>query len=319
VRLLAFLLLASAQAALAQPQVYPVRPITLVIPFAPNGAADITGRLLAERMSGVLQQPVVVQNRPGRGGMIATTQVSGAPADGYTLLYVTSATFVVAPLFERIPKYDPLSSFEPITLVSFVKSVIAVNPAVPAKNLDELMALLKASPGKYRYATSGPGGHSYMTGELFKTQTGMDIVDVPFRGPIAAVEAVASGNADILFELAVLSRKAAADGRVRPIVTMGFEREPLFPQVPATAELGMRDLTSYFWGGIVAPAGTPPTIVEVINRAVRSVLSEMEAQATFLRYSMQAETSTPQEFHNLIQGELTKWSRVVPLSATAPR
>lgn len=315
-RLAAAALLLASLATPAEAQVYPARPITIVVPFAPGGAADIVARLLAERMTAILQQQVTVENRAGRGGQLGSEAVARAQPDGYTLLYATNATMVTGPIFMRTPGYDPLRSFAPVSLVSFMKAVLAVNPAVPAQTLAELTALLKANPGRYRYAHAGAGTHSFLTAELFKTQTGLDIRDVAAKGPAAAVETVARGDADIYMDVAVGLFKAMDEGRVRPIAVMALARVPNRPQIPTTVEQGMPELLSYTWTGVLAPHGTPPAIIEVLNRAVGSVLSEMEAQATFVRYGMQAEHSAPEEFQRIIAGDLARWSRALPLSAT---
>jgi|SRR6266850_930215 len=298
-------------------QVYPVRPIKLVIPFAPNGGADITGRLFAERLGGILKQQVTVENRPGEGGATATAAVSRAAPDGYTLLHVTTATFVTTPIFSRTPSYDPLSSFVPVTLLSSMAAVIVVNPSLPARTLQELTALVKASPGRYRYATAGSGSLSFLAGELFKSQTQLDVKEVQAKGPIAAAQSVASGGADMMFDLAVFFVPGAREGKLRPLATMASGRIPQFSEVPSTTEAGMPDLIAYSWSGLVAPFGTPPETVDVINRAAQAVLAEIETQATFQRYGLVAEGSSPGEFHRIIRAELTKWARALPLSATS--
>ena len=317
-RLLALLALAVIALPCAA-QVYPVRPITLVIPFAPGGGADITGRLIAERLSGILKHQVRVENRPGGGGAVASQMVAQAQPDGYTLLLATTATMVSGPLFARAPAYDPLRSFTPVSLVTFMKTLISVSPDMPVTKYEELLALLKNSPGKYRYATGGPGTTSHLAAELFKAETGLDIGELIVKGPMAAIEAVGRGQAHIVFELSVIQEQAVREGKLRPLAAMAGRRVPHFPGVPTTAELGMPELVAYSWSGIVAPHGTPPAIAEVINRAVGEVLSEIETQTTLLRYRLQVEHGSAEEFQQLIHGELTRWSRAVPLSASAPR
>lgn len=315
--LAALTLLAAAQAAAGQ--VYPVKPITLVVPFSAGGAADGVARLLAERLNGILQQPVRVENRPGAGFSRASQAVAQAEPDGYTLLYVTESTLVAWPVFARAPNYDPLASFTPISLLSWMPCVLAVNPAIQARDLDELVAALKGAPGRFRYATDGWGTMPFRAGELFKTETGVDIRELAAKTPLAAVESLARGNADLMFELSVFFLAPAREGRVRPLAIMGHARLPELPGVPTTAELGFPGMVAYYWTGVVGPAGMPRGIVEVLNRAVRDILAEIETQATFRRLRIVAESSTPGEFHRLIGAEFAKWSRVVPLSATAPR
>ena len=300
-------------------QVYPARPIKLVVPFAAGGAADIVGRAVAERLAGVLKQQIVVENIAGAGGALATSLTAKAEPDGYTLLYVTTSTFVTTPIFIRTANYDPLTSFAPISLLSSMAAMVVVNPSLPAQNLGELAALIKAAPGRYRYATSGVGTLSFLGGELFKSLTRLDIREVQAKGPTAAAQSVVSGDADMMFDLPVFFVKHAREGKLRPLAAMGISRSPDFRDVPTAVEAGLPELLAYAWSGVVAPAGTPRDIVDVINRAVRSVLAEIETQATFQRYGLFAEGSTPGEFERIIRAELTKWSRALPLSATAPR
>jgi tripartite-type tricarboxylate transporter receptor subunit TctC len=314
------LLVLAFAACLAAPvysQVYPVQPIKLVVPFAAGGGADVIGRLLAERLTGILKQQVTVENRPGGGGTFATREVSKAAPDGYTLLYVTTATLVTGPIFLRTPGYDPLRSLVPISLLSTQPAMTVVNPKIPARNMEELTALIKASPGRYRYAHAGVGSLSYLSGELFKSQTGLDIKDVSVKGPAAATQSVINGDADMMFDLALFFVFKAREGQVRPLAVMGYNRVPGLPDVPTVAEAGMPELTAYNWTGLVAPSGTPPETIDVVNRAVHSVLSEIETQATFQKHGTSAEGSTPAQFHRLIEAELVKWARALPLSATA--
>lgn len=299
----------------ANAQVYPVRPIKLIVPFAEKGAADIISRLLANRLSGIMQQPVVVQNMQGGGGALASEYVALSAPDGYTVLYVTGATLVNGPIFSRAPRYDPLASFAPIAFVSLSPSALAVHPSFPAQKFDQLMAAIKDAPGRYRYATLGPGSHSFLTGELFKSQTQLDVKEVVTKR--RAWELVANGDADMIFDAAVPLFTGVKEQRMRMLAVMGHARFPSLPEVPTTVELGHPELTSYVWSALVAPARTPPEIIQVLNQATQSVLSEIETQATFSRYGMHAEGSTPAELRQFIGSELTKWSRALPLSATA--
>lgn len=311
------ILAAAAQGAHAQ--VYPVRPITIVAPFAAGGAADVVSRLLAERLTGILQQQVRVENRPGGGGTLATQQVSKAEPDGYTLLYVTGSTLVHSPLFLRTLGYDPLRSLEPVSLIGWMPGMAVVNPKLPARDLRELVSLLQASPGRYRYATSGVGGLSYLAGELFKSETGLDVRDVSARGPRAAAQLVADGGADMMFDLVITLDRKVRDGELRALAIMGPNRIRELPDVPTVAEAGMPEFTAYNWGGLAAPFGTAPETVQVLNKAVQEVLSEIGTAASFRNYGLYAEGSTPEELRKLIQAELTKWARALPLSATTPR
>ena len=302
----------------AHAQVYPVQPITIVVPFAPRGAGDTISRLLAERLSGPLHQLVNVENRPGGGGARATEQVSKATPDGYTVLYVTGSTMLV-PLFDRTPGYDPLRSLEPISFVSWAPGLIAVNRRISARDLPELTALVRANPGRYRHATYGPGSLSFLAGELFKTQTSSDIRDATVKGVGAVVQSVVKGDADMIFDTAIPIIPKVLSGELRALAVMGHGRIAELPDVPTVSEAGMPEFTAYMWSGIAAPFGTPPEIVDVLNRSVREVLDEIETKNAFRKYGQYAESSTPEGFRRFIQAELSKWARAVPLSATAPQ
>ncbi len=315
---IATVLAATAWPHAARAQVYPTQPIKLVVPFAPGGAGDTVGRLIAERLSSILKQPVTVENRPGRGGAAATEQVAKAEPDGYTLLYATNGTLVTSPIFMRLPGYDPLRSVVPVSLISLMPATVSVNPSIPARTLHELLELIKGAPGRYRYSTAGVGTTSFLVGELFKTQTGLDVRDVAFKGPGAAVQGVIAGHADILFEPAAFLPSKAKDGLLRPLAVLGHGRYPQLKDVPTASEAGAPDLIAYVWAGLVAPYGTDAETIDVLNRAVQQVLSEIETMATFQKVGMHAEGSTPQQFHDLIRGDFAKWSRAIPLSATVP-
>lgn len=312
------LLAAAAWPHAALAQVYPTQPIKLVIPFAPGGAGDTVGKLMAERLSSILKQPVTVENRLGRGGAAATEQVAKAAPDGYTLLYATNGTLVTSPIFLRVPGYDPLRSVVPVSLISLMPAAVSVNSNVRARTLQDLLELIKSTPGRYRYATAGAGTTSFLVGELFKSQTGLDVREVAFKGPSAAVQGVIAGDADILFEPAVFVASKAKDGLLRPLAVMGHGRYPQLKDVPTASEAGAPELIAYVWAGLVVPHGTAAETVDVLNRAVQQVLSEIETMATFQKVGMHAEGSTPQQFHDLIRRDLEKWSRAIPLSATVP-
>lgn len=301
----------------AHAQVYPVRPITIVVPFPPGGGADFVTRLLAERLGPILSQAINVANRGGAGGTLATREFSKAAPDGYTLLYITGATVVTAPILQRTPGYDPLKSLVPISLIGWAPGMAVIHPKLPARDLGELVSLIKASPGRYKYSTSGEGTHSYLAGELFKSTTGLDVRGENYKGPANAVKALVAGEVDMMFDLAIFSIPKVRDGELRALAIMGPNRIRELPDVPTVAEAGMPEFTAYNWSGLAAPSGTAQETVQVLNKAVREVLAELETNATFRNAGLYAEGSTPEELHKLIQAELAKWARALPLSATA--
>jgi len=311
----ALLLALGAWLPAATAQVYPTQPIKLVVPFAREGSADIIGRAIAERMSGPLGQSVTVQNQPGGGGTVASLAVSKAAPDGYTLLVATNSTLVISPILLQTTAYDPLSSFAPVSLLSLMPSLIVVNPNFPAGSLQELINLIRSSPGRYRFAHGGVGSLSHLNGELIKSQLGLDLKDIAFRGPGAAAQAVANGEADMMFDVFVFFVHPDRASQWRPIAAMDSVRIPRLPRVPSAAEAGYPALTSYSWTGIVAPAGTPEPIIEVLNGAIRAALDQLETQATFAKLGLEPAGSRPEQFQQVIVNELTKWQRALPLPA----
>jgi tripartite-type tricarboxylate transporter receptor subunit TctC len=305
----AALILALAVAALvAQAQdSYPSRPVRIVVPFARDGAADIAARLLADRVMPHLKQGLVVENVAGAGGRTGTEAAAKSAVDGYTLLFATDVTLVTGPILERRPGYDPLAAFAPISLISSMSSVLAAGPTVQARNLDELIALVRGSPGRYRYATTGPGASTWLGAELFKALFKADIAEVRFRTWPEAQVALGGGGADLVFATSVLLETPVREGRARPIAVMGHAPLGTFPGVATTAAQGARDLTMYSWTGLVAPAGTPEAILQRLNGAVRQALEEPETKILFGKYRLAAEGTPSDWFRDFLRAETAKW------------
>src|SRR5258708_7685739 len=251
---LALLLALPVQLALGQ---YPSRAIRLIVPFPPAGATDIVGRIVAQKLSERLGQPLVVENRPGAGGSLGSELAAAKSApDGYTLLIATSSTHSIGPSLQKLP-YDPIRDFAPITHVANVPNVLVVSPALPAKNVKELVALAKSRPGQLNYASSGIGTIVHLNAELFKMLSGVDMVHVPYKGTALSIPDLANGAVAMLFDSLASAMPHIRSGKVRPLAVNAPRRSPLLPEVPTLAEAGIPAFARYPWFGLFSPAAPP--------------------------------------------------------------
>jgi tripartite-type tricarboxylate transporter receptor subunit TctC len=301
-------------APLAQAQTYPVKPVKIVVPFPPGGPTDIVGRLIAGKLGEALGQPFIVENRAGAGGTIGSETVSQAAADGYTLLYGSTSTLAMAPSLYRKLAYDPRKSFAPISLVSSGPMLIAVNAAVPATTLAQLIALAKDKPGSLNYGSAGNATPPHLAAEMFKSLAGVDLVHVPYKGGGPALQAVTAGEVQVFFEGMVSLLPQIKAGRLRALAITGMTRDPALPDVPTVAEAGLPAFQVTFWSGLVAPVGTPPEVVATLNAALRQVLAGAEARATLTRLGLDPAGNTPAEFARFIDAEIARWERVIQAS-----
>ncbi|MBS7539084.1 tripartite tricarboxylate transporter substrate binding protein [Ancylobacter lacus] len=294
-------------------QDFPARPITLVIPFAAGGSTDLVGRLIAQRMSQELGQSVVVDNRGGAGGNLGAAAVAKAEPDGYTILMGTVATHAINPaLYKKMP-YDPVKSFAPVSLLVIVPNVLVVNPNFEAKTVPELIALLKANPDKYSYASSGNGTPLHLSGELFKAMAGVDMQHIPYKGAGPALIDVLSGQVPIMFDNLPSSADHIKTGKLRALGVTTAKRAPSFPDVPAIAET-LPGYETYTWNALFAPAGTPPEVVAKLNKAADGALADPAVQAKLADFSATVVGSTPEELAAHVTAELAKWAPVVKAS-----
>ena len=247
----------------AEAQNYPSRPIRLVVPFSPGGAADVPGRILTQKMSEALGQQVVVDNRPGAGSTIGADQVAKAPADGYTLLMISNTHFVSAALYKKLP-YDSLNDYAPVTQVTSAPNVIVVHPSLPAKTVRELIALAKSKPGKIDYASSGNGSTQHLTGALFTKMAGIEMTHIPYRGSGPATADLLSGQVTVGFPGIAGMLPQIKAGKLRALAVTGTKRSPELPDVPTVAEAGVKGYDVTAWFGIAGPKGMPREIVTQI-------------------------------------------------------
>ncbi len=296
---------------------YPVRPIRLVVPQNPGASNDTITRIIATKMSEDLGQQLVIDNRPGAGGLIAGELVAHAPADGYTLYATATASQVIGPQVIKIRTFDPIKDFEPIGLFAMTQNVLVVHPAVPAKTVKELIGYTKAHSGKVNLANAGTGTQSHLAGVLLAKAAGLDVIHVPYKGGGASVGAVVGGesHASITPGPAVLGHVRA--GRLRALASGGAKRSPLTPDIPTLIESGVQ-LESTGWIGLLAPKGTPKSIVNRLHASLTKVVANPATQKLMETQGGDPETGTPAEFAKLIAEEYKRFGEAVRLANLKP-
>ena len=306
--LAAALLLGSVPAALAQG--YPARPVRVVVGFPAGGPTDVIARLLSQKLSDALGQQFFVENIGGAGGNTAAGQVARATPDGYTIMAISTGFVVNPSLYAKVP-YDPVKDFTAVTLVAASPNVVVVNPSVPAKSLPELVQLIRNNPGKYSFAGPGVGSTPHLGGELFRLSFGLDLVHVPFTGAAPAVQATIGGHTPIAFTALPSSLAAIQAGQVRAIGVAATERAGAIPDVPTFAEQGIKDQDADTLTGLVAPAGTPKEIVELLYREIAKAVAQPDVKERLAVLGFKPVANTPDEFSARIKLEIEKWAKVV--------
>lgn len=295
----------------ADAQTYPARPVKLVVPYAPGGPNDIMARLIAQKLSEALGGQFYVENSPGAGGTIGAGAVAGAPGDGHTLL-VANQDVIVQPIIKSKVPYDPFKSFTPVTLVVSAPEMIVVHPSLPAKDMKELIELLKANPGKYSYASPGYGTTPHLACEwLFKLEYGIDVTHVPFQGAAPAVQSTLSGQTPIFHNVLPAVAPHIRQGTMRPLAVAANKRSPFFPDVPTLAEAGIPGHEVGFWLVVLAPAGTPKDTVDVLNRQIARILDLPDVKERLQTIGFDPASSTPDAAAAHMKAETDKWTAVV--------
>jgi tripartite-type tricarboxylate transporter receptor subunit TctC len=309
-------LLALAAAAVASlprasaAQAYPSRPVRVLVPVAPGGANDTTARLFAQKLSERLGQQFYVENLPGAGGNLAIGNAARAAADGYTLL-AGGGNFVINPsLYAKIP-YDPVKDFNAVSLMCSSPHFLGVHPSVAATTVAEFIALAKASPGKFNYASAGRGTPAHLAGELFKLAFGLDITHVPFSGGGPAITATIGGHTPVIVSAVPTGAPYAKAGNLRALAMMSAKRSSLLPEVPTMAEASGMNLEADIVTGLLAPAGTPDEVVDLLNRAVADIIAPTEFRERLHTLGFDPVASTPGEFADWIKLEIAKWGKVI--------
>jgi tripartite-type tricarboxylate transporter receptor subunit TctC len=298
-------------AAQPQAQEYPARPIRFVVPFGAGGPTDLVTRALAQKMSETLRQSVVVDNRPGAGANIGTNVVAKAPADGYTLLMGTSGPLAAnLTLFGELP-YDPLKDLAPITLLGYLPNMLAVHPSVPAKNVAELIALLKAKPGEYSFASGGNGTSSHLSGVLFESMAGVRMVHIPYKGDGTSIVDVLGGRVPIIFCSVVTGMRFLESGRLRALAVTSAKRVPAISQVPTLAESGLPGYDLVPWFSIMVPAGTPRQIVDKLNAVIVKIGRSAEFKEIIESMGGITAGTTPEEVTEVIKADIPRWGKLI--------
>ena len=308
-----FASLAMAISGLALAQGWPSRPIRYVVPFPPAGATDITARITADRITGPLGQPVIVENRPGAAGNVGTAMVAKAAPDGYTILQLTVAQSISQTLYTKLD-YNLERDLEPVALIAMVPNVMEVNPSVPAHTVQEFIALAKSKPGQIFFASSGSGTSIHMSAEMFKMITGVDIIHVPYKGSGPALTDLVGGQVSVMWDNLPSSISFIKSGKLRALAVTSATRFPELPDVPTMQEAGVPGFEATAWFGIVAPKGTPKEIITRINSEVNRALETPEVKEKMLRQGAVATPRTPEQFGEFIRNEVAKWSKVVKAS-----
>jgi len=308
-RFLLACLLATAHLALAQ-DTWPSRPLRLILPFPPGGGTDILGRLIAERLSASLGQPVVVENRGGAGGNVGAEAAAHSAPDGYTIVLVAPSLAISKTLYSKL-NYDPVKDFAPISLVATVPNVMITNPAVEAKNLQEFIELARSRPGAMNYGSGGAGTSNHLAGELFNIVTGTKLVHVPYKGVNLAMQGVLAGEIQLVFIGIPAALPHIKAGKLRALALVAPQRSPALPEVPTVAEAGLKDFEVTTWYGILAPAGTPRPIVSRLNAELVKIMHTPDVKERLAGMATDPLTSTPEEFAAYLKQEIAKWGDVV--------
>ena len=306
-------LLCSTSSAHAQ-TAYPARPIRFVVPFTPGGSGDVFARPIAQKMSESLGQQVIVENRPGSGGVIGSEVVAKAPPDGYTIMMGLTANVVINPaLYAKLP-YDPARDFAPVTLVATGPYVLVVPPSLPASNVKQLLALARARPGELAYVSFGSGSMGHLAGELFSSMAGVKLLHVPYKTLGQGLTDLVSGQVQLLFHGIASAQPHVRSGKLRAIAVSGAKRSPAMPQVPTVSESGVKGFEVTGWYGVFVPAGTPQDIIGRLHKEVVRALSLPDVRERLSTEGAELVGNSPAEFDAFVRRELPKWAKIVKLS-----
>ena len=301
-------------AALAHAQAWPSKPIRYIVPFAPGGTTDILARTVGDKLAVALGQPVVIENKPGAGGGVGAEITAKSAPDGYTIMGGTISTHAInASLYKSLP-YDPVRDFAPIVLIARVPNMLVVHPDIPAKNVSELIALLRANPGKYTFASAGNGTSQHLSGELFKSMAGAEMQHVPYKGSPPALQDVMGGQVSMTFDNITTAWPLAKGGKLRALAVTTAKRSAVAPDVPTLAEAGLPGFEVGSWQGVFAPAGTPPEIVKRLNAEIVKILNTPDVRDKLAALGAEVVGNSPEEFATMVKAEVAKWADVVKKS-----
>lgn len=292
-------------------QAYPSRPVRLIVPFAPGGQTDVVARLVAQKLSEQMGQQFFIENVGGAGGNIGGGRAAQAAPDGYTLLVVDGIGFTANPyLYNKVP-YDPVKSFDPVANAANTMQVLAVHPSIPAKTIQELVALIKANPGKFSYASAGVGTGAHLTGELFRSSLGLDLVHVPYSGGGPAIAAALAGHTPISFGSAAATIPQHKEGKLRALAVGGRLRLRELPDIPTFSESGYKQVVCDAWVAVLAPTGTPKDIVARLHQGIVKAVAMPDVQERLVALGFEPDATSPAELAALIKSEIPRWAGVI--------
>lgn len=295
----------------ANEQNYPQRPVRIIVPYSAGGSTDAIARLVAKELGDELGQAFFIENKPGAGGVIAHEFVSKAVADGSTLLFSAAGPLTVTPhTYPKLP-YGPMDDFAPIKLIATSPLLLLVNPKVPVKNVQELVALAKERPGKLSYGSFGYGSAAHLAGEMFKLRQQLDIVHVPFKGSAPALTGLIGGDVDMMFDVFITALPQVQAGTLRALAITSNKRSTLSPDIPTLTEAGVPNVEANTWFGLLAPAGTPPAIIERLSSVLDKSLAKPEFRAVLTAQGAEVAGGTPEQFRSFFKAEFQKWGAVV--------
>ncbi len=300
----------------ARAETYPSRPVRLVLPFGAGGVADISARVVADKLGDQLGQRFIVDNQPGAGGIAAARTALAAPRDGYTLSLLTNATAISVPLFNNLP-FDPLKDFTPISTLGYFDCLFVTNAASEFHSLPDFLKVARAKPGALNVGTVNPGSTQHLTAELFKSTAGVDFVIVPFRTTPEAVLALLRGDIQMVIDFYAGLKPGLVDGKTRAIAWSASTRSPALPDVPTVQEGGVAGFNVTSWNALYAPAGDPPEVVETINRSLRTVLADPDVKRRLLDLGIDSRASTPAELDAQMRADIKKWAGVIERAGIA--
>jgi tripartite-type tricarboxylate transporter receptor subunit TctC len=304
-------LVAAAVVAQAQTTGYPVKPVRWVVPFPPGGSADIMGRMIGQDLAKALGQQVVIENRAGASAIVGSEYVAKSPADGYTLLQANVSQMTIHPsLYPRLP-YDPLKDFAPVTVLGIVTSVMVTTPSLPVASVKDLVALAKKRPGQLNFTSSGAGSSTHLTGELLKQRAGIAMTHINYKGSGPALTDVMAGFVEIMFENLPSALPFISANKLKVLAVTGKDRSPVLKPVPTLAESGFPGFDMVSWQALVAPAGTPKTIVDRLNAEVAKVLKTPEMKEKMTGLGTDVVANSPEQFAQYLREETAKWSKIV--------
>lgn len=314
---LAALLGANSVAAQSNPP-YPAKPIRMIVPSSPGSGPDIMARAIGQALTESLGQPVVIDDRPGAGGIIGSEAAAKSPPDGYTLIMSNAGAHTVnASLYAKLP-YDPIRDFATVTLVAMAPNILIVPPTLPARSVKELIALAKAKPGELTFGSGGNGSTAHLSGELFKSMAGINIVHVPFKGSPGAVIAVIAGQISMAFPNIPPALPQVRSGKLKALAVTTAKRSVALPDLPTVAESGLPGYEATAWFGVLAPAATPLSIIAQLNAAIVKSLLTREMRERLIAEGTEPVGNTPEQFAQIVRNDIAKWAKVVKSSGARP-